>query len=218
MDTLQTMAISFGSSWVAGVNTYATVFTLGLLGWFGKVDLPEGLQVCSNPWVMGVAFALYSVEFVADKIPAVDSAWDAVQTFIRVPAGIAISYGGFEGYPEAVTIVAAMLGGTLALGSHATKTTTRLAINTSPEPFTNIGASLTEDAVAIGTVILAYVAPILALLLLVAMIAISAYVVPKMFRFARSVARRLLGRSSKEATATVQIVPDQSPTQSSRRT
>src|SRR5215831_20440351 len=134
-----------GSAWLAGFNLYATVLTLGLLQRFQLVQLPGDLDFLSRGWVIGVAAVLYLTEFLADKIPLVDSIWDAIHTFIRVPAGAVLAASAFAHFTPAVRAVALLAGGTLALGSHGTKATVRMAANASPEPFSNFFLSLGED-------------------------------------------------------------------------
>ena len=145
MSLISTLALAMGSSWVSGINLYAAVATLGLLGRFAHLQLPGELGVLTNWWVIGIGLGLYLVEFVADKIPYVDSAWDAVHTFIRIPAGAVLAAAAFGDFDKGVQVIAFLLGGGLALTSHGTKAATRAAINTSPEPASNIIASLAED-------------------------------------------------------------------------
>src|SRR5215469_7641755 len=144
-----------GSAWLSGFNLYATVLTLGLLQRFHLAQLPGDLTYLSNWWVIGVAAALYLVEFLADKIPVVDSVWDAVHTFIRVPAGAVLAASAFAHFDPAVRIAALLAGGTLAFSSHGAKASVRVAANTSPEPFSNIFLSIIEDIFTIGLAALA---------------------------------------------------------------
>src|SRR5262245_53734016 len=144
-----------GTAWVSGINLYASVATLGLLGRFAHLPLPGQLAVLTHGWVIAVALALYLIEFIADKIPFIDSAWDVAHTFIRVPAGAALAAAAFGDFDLGVQVVAFLLGGGLAFSSHGTKATTRAVINTSPEPITNAVASVAEDVVAVGAVLLA---------------------------------------------------------------
>ena len=185
MSLLSTLAIAMGASWVSGINLYAAVATLGLLGRFAGLQLPGELTVLTNWWVIGVASALYVIEFVADKIPYVDSVWDVIHTFIRVPAGAALAAASFGDFDPAVQIVALLLGGGLALSSHGTKATARAAINTSPEPVSNVTASLVEDVVAIGSTLLAAFFPILLIILVVIFVIISIIILPKIINFLR---------------------------------
>ncbi|HEV2666167.1 MAG TPA: DUF4126 domain-containing protein, partial [Blastocatellia bacterium] len=153
-DWLTTLGTAAGSAWLSGVNLYATVLTLGVLQRFHLVKLPGGLDMLGEWWVIGLAAALYVIEFVADKIPAIDTVWDAIHTFIRVPAGAILAASAFAEFDPAVKMAAMILGGGLALGSHGTKAATRLAANTSPEPVSNVALSLTEDVFAFGSAIL----------------------------------------------------------------
>jgi uncharacterized membrane protein len=153
-DLLTTLGFAMGSAWLSGINLYATVVTLGLLQRFGYAHLPGNLEYMREWWVISVAGVLYLIEFAADKIPAVDSAWDAVHTFIRVPAGAVLAASAFAHFDPSVRLAALLAGGGVALSSHGTKAATRLAANTSPEPFSNIALSLFEDVVAVGASVL----------------------------------------------------------------
>ena len=150
MSPLETLGFALGTSFASGLNLYATVAAAGLFQRFGIVQLPEPLQVLAHPVVLGIAIALFVVEFIADKIPYVDSAWDAVHTFIRPPAAAFLSYSAFSrGCPEEWKLAAALLAGSVALTSHGAKATTRAAANTSPEPVSNWTLSLLEDGLAV---------------------------------------------------------------------
>ncbi|MGE0864018.1 MAG: DUF4126 domain-containing protein [Vicinamibacterales bacterium] len=163
MELLATLGRTLGFSLAAGVNLYATVAVLGLAARYGWVQLPEQFQVFNHPWVIGTAAALYVIEFVADKIPWVDSIWDSIHTVIRPVGGAVIAVAALgEASPTLMAFIA-LLGGTTAAGSHFTKAGTRVAINTSPEPFTNWFASLAEDAFVIGLSLLTLKFPLLAL-------------------------------------------------------
>jgi hypothetical protein len=186
MDITSTLALAMGSSWVSGINLYAAVATLGLLGRFAHVPLPSGLQPRESWWVIGVAAGMYVVEFVADKIPYVDTAWDAVHTFIRVPAGAVLAFASFSDFDPAIKTVAGLIGGGIALTSHGAKTTARAAINTSPEPVTNIAASLGEDALAVGSISLAAFFPVVLIVLVCAAVAASLIIIPKVIRAVRT--------------------------------
>lgn len=191
-----TLAFSMGSAWLSGVNLYATVLTLGLLQRYNLVHLPGSLSYLSNWWVIGVAAVLYMGQFVADKIPAVDSTWDAIHTFIRVPAGAILAASAFANFDPSIRVIALLLGGTLALSSHGTKAATRLAANTSPEPFSNILLSLGEDALAIGGTFLMSMHP----LLIFVVIAIGLMLSFVLFRLVFMAFRRFF-RRSQPATA-----------------
>jgi uncharacterized protein DUF4126 len=190
MSFISTLAIAMGSSWVAGINLYAAVATLGLLGRFADLELPGELTVVTNWWVIGVAGGLYIVEFVADKIPLVDSIWDVVHTFIRVPAGAVLAAAAFGQFDRRVQIIALLLGGGLALSAHGTKATARAAINTSPEPVSNITASLAEDAVAVGSILLSVFFPVLLFIVVGVFVVISIILIPRIVRFFRSILAR----------------------------
>jgi hypothetical protein len=149
LDTPHLFALAAALGWASGLRLYAVVFLTGLAGALGWVDLPPGLQILQNRLVLGVAGVLVVTEFLADKVPLVDSVWDAVHTFIRIPAGAALAagmLGADQGnYQDAAQVLAALLGGGLAATAHVAKATTRMAVNTSPEPFSNIGLSLLGD-------------------------------------------------------------------------
>jgi len=187
MSFLSTLALAMGSSWVSGINLYASVATLGLLGRFAHLQLPGELGVVTNWWVIGVALFLYVIEFVADKVPYIDSVWDVVHTFIRVPAGAAMAAATFGDFDKSVQFIALLLGGGIALSSHSTKATSRMAINTSPEPFTNIGASLLEDGVAVGSTFLAVYYPVLIIIIVVIAVILAIIILPRIIRFLRRV-------------------------------
>lgn len=162
-ELLAKIGLAAGASIASGVRLYATVAALGFLHRIGAVKLPAGLEVLSATPIIVIASALYLVEFVADKIPAVDSVWDAIQTFVRVPAAAVLGFAAFGEVAEPYRIAAALLCGTLALSSHGIKASTRLAINTSPEPFSNWAASFGEDVFVAGLIWLAVTYPIAAI-------------------------------------------------------
>jgi hypothetical protein len=179
-----------GSAWLSGFNLYATVLTLGLLQRFHLVQLPGDLDFLSRGWVIGVAAVLYLVEFLADKIPVVDSVWDVIHTFIRVPAGAVLAASAFAHFDPAVRAVALLAGGTLALGSHGTKASVRMTVNASPEPFSNIFLSVVEDVFTIGLAALAAFHPVVMLAIVVAFILLLVWLGPKIVR----AIRRMLGQ------------------------
>jgi hypothetical protein len=191
MSFISTLAIAMGSSWVSGINLYAGVATLGLLGRFAHLPLPGELEVVTSWWVIGIAGGLYVIEFVADKIPIVDSTWDVIHTFIRVPAGAVLAAASFGDFDKGVQAVAFLLGGSLALSSHGTKAATRAVLNTSPEPVSNVVASVLEDLIAIGTTLASVFLPVLLFFLVGVGLFISALVLPKIFRFFRGVGRSI---------------------------
>lgn len=187
MSFIGTLALAMGSSWVSGINLYAGVATLGLLGRFAHLDLPGDLAIVTNWWVIGVATGLYVIEFFADKVPLIDSAWDAIHTFIRVPAGAVLAAAAFGDFDRSVQIVALLLGGGIALSSHGTKAAARAAINTSPEPASNITASLAEDVVAVGSIALAPFYPVVIIVVVLIGVIASAIIIPRIIRYFRSV-------------------------------
>lgn len=203
---IQTIALTMGLGWASGINLYAAVLMLGLLGSTGNMELPPGLEVLQNPLVIGAAALMYAAEFLVDKTPGADTAWDGLHTFIRIPAGAMLAASAVGPVDPAVAIAAGLLGGGLAAGSHATKAGTRVLINTSPEPFSNWIASLAEDAAVFGGLWLALQHPLLFLGLLFVFLALVAWFLPKIWRGVRLLGARIarllgLGR----ATAGVSI-------------
>jgi hypothetical protein len=185
MDWFSTLSLALGSAWTSGINLYATVTVLGLLQKFGATKLPGGLDVLDNWWIIGVAGGLYLVEFFADKIPYVDSVWDVVHTFIRVPAGAVVAYAATNQLDSSVTIPATLIGGGLALSSHGTKSALRVGANLSPEPVTNWVLSLVEDAIAFVGTLLAVFAPVMIASVLVIFVIFFLWFFPKVFRALR---------------------------------
>jgi hypothetical protein len=180
------IGLTLGTSFAAGLNVYATVATLGLLQRFGVVTLPEPLQAVAHPVVIGVALALYLIEFFADKIPYIDSIWDVAHTFIRPPAAALLAYAAAGvGVSEPWRIVAALLAGGVALTSHGTKATTRAAVNASPEPLSNWVFSVLEDGLAIGLAWLAAAHPLIALGVALFLLGLSILLLVLLFRFFR---------------------------------
>lgn len=145
VDTTQLMAIAAGLGWASGLRLYAVVFLTGLAGYLGWVELPSGLHILENPLMLGASGLMLFVEFFADKMPGIDSVWDVLHTVVRIPAGAALAAGVFGTDHATAATVAAVVGGLLAATSHAAKATTRAAVNTSPEPFSNWGLSLAGD-------------------------------------------------------------------------
>lgn len=188
MGTMEILTLAVGAAWASGINLYATVLLIGSVGLFGVVDLPPGLEVLENPAVLLAAALLYGLEFFADKIPVVDTIWDLLHTFIRIPAGALIAAGAVEGFDvgglgeEAAFISALIAGGTLTAGAHATKTASRAVINTSPEPFTNIAASLAEDVIVFGGVSMALFKPVAFMIAAAIGLVIFIWLAPKLWR------------------------------------
>ena len=186
MDWVSTLGVAMGSAWMSGLNVYAVVFTLGLLQHFGYAHLPGDLGYLANWWVIILAGSLYAIEFIADKIPAVDSVWDAVHTFIRVPAGAVLAAAAFAHFSPAVRIAAVLLGGGIALGSHGAKAATRAGANLSPEPFSNIALSLAEDATVFGSSFLMAFHPAVLIAIVSVFLGVVAWLLPKILRSLRS--------------------------------
>ncbi len=191
-DTWQLIALAAALGWASGLRLYAVLFIVGAIGHLGWVELPAGLAVLSHPYVLWASGVMCAVEFLADKVPGIDSAWDLVQTFIRIPAGAALAASVFGDASTATMLAAAILGGTLAAGSHATKAGSRALINTSPEPFSNWAASFGEE-LAVGTVLwLAFAYPLAALIVLALLVALMVWLIPKLWRTVRTIVRRIL--------------------------
>jgi hypothetical protein len=202
MSPLETLGFALGTSFASGLNLYATVAAVGLFERFGIVQLPPQLQILAHPMVLGLAVALFVVEFIADKIPYVDSVWDAVHTFIRPPAAAFLSYSAFAGGgPEEYKIGAALLAGSVALTSHGAKATTRAAANVSPEPVSNWTLSFAEDAFAVLLSWLAATHPILTAGVVAALVILAVLLMWRLFRFFRQVVSRFSRRPSGAAPA-----------------
>jgi hypothetical protein len=178
---IHTISLSMGAAWASGINLYATLLTLGVLGATGNMTLPPDLQILTNPLVIGASGLMFAVEFVADKMPGVDTGWDSIHTFIRIPAGAMLAAASLGEVNSAITVTAAILGGTLAAGSHATKAGSRVLINTSPEPFSNWFASLGEDVAVIVGVWAALAHPYVFLVVLIVLIILMIWLLPKLW-------------------------------------
>lgn len=183
MDVLQQLGLALGAAFSAGLNVYATVAILGAAEYFNLFDLPAGLGIIGHPVVIFGAAALFFVEFFADKVPYVDSVWDGIHTFIRPVAGAALSLGIFSDMPEAWKVVAALVGGSVALTSHGAKASTRVAANASPEPFSNWALSFIEDVIAISLTTLAMAHPIIAGAIVVVLLVLAFLVIRGIVRF-----------------------------------
>lgn len=207
-------AVSLGAAWASGINLYAAVLTLGLLGAGGHLALPPDLQILSDPLVLFAAGAMYLVEFFADKVPGVDTTWDTLHTFIRIPAGAAMAAGAVGDMDPAVSLAAAIVGGALAAGSHATKAGSRVLINTSPEPVTNWTASILEDVAVVAGLWTALNHPWLFLFLLLLFVLLLVWLLPKLWRGVKLVFSTLMQFFGKSRPAPVRVVPpgrDQPP-------
>lgn len=191
MGIAEIIAISMGVAWASGINLYATLATLGLLGATGNIVLPPDLEILAHPWVIASAGFMYCVEFFADKTPGFDTAWDTVHTFIRIPAGAVLAAMAVGEVSPAAQVAALILGGGLAATSHTIKAGSRVLINSSPEPFSNWGASLLEDVLAIGGVCIAMFHPVAFFVLLAVFAMLSVWLLPKIWRGVRWMFTRL---------------------------
>ena len=194
-----------GIAWASGINLYAAIVMLGLLGSTGNIDLPPDLLILQNPLVIAAAGFMYAVEFCADKVPGVDTGWDTLHTFIRIPAGAVLAAGAVGDLSAGAELAALIAGGTLAGATHATKAGSRALINTSPEPFTNWTASILEDVAVIGGLWVALQHPLVFIGLLIGFILLMIWLLPKIWRGVKALARaigRLFGRRPEPDTAT----------------
>ncbi len=191
MNPIQVLGLALGAGFSSGLNLYATVATLGLLERFGVIHLPPSLQGLSHPWVLTIAVILYVLEFFADKIPYLDTAWDAIHTFIRPPAAALLAYTAAGAAPAEWRWGAALLAGGVALTSHGTKASARAAVNTVPEPFSNWALSFGEDVLAVWLTWMAAAHPVATTVIVVALVALSAYLLFHLFRFARRAFQKL---------------------------
>jgi len=185
------LALTMGAAWASGINLYAAIFMLGIMGSTGNMELPPGLEVLENPLVLMAAGAMYVAEFFADKIPGVDSGWDAIHTFIRIPAGAMLAAGAVGEVDPAVAIAAGILGGGLSAVTHATKAGTRALVNTSPEPFSNWTLSISEDIAVIAGLWTALNHPVLFLVALALFIVLVIWLLPKLWRGIKALFRRI---------------------------
>jgi hypothetical protein len=196
MSPLETLGFALGTSFASGLNLYATVAAAGIMQRLGWADLPQALQVLSHPIVLGVAFTLFIIEFIADKIPYVDSAWDALHTFIRPPAAAVLSYSAFGNVPEEWKLGAALLAGSVALTSHGAKASARAAANTSPEPVSNWTLSLLEDGLAVFLVWMASEYPLLTAGIVLVLVILAVLLIRKLWRFSRRLVEKFRRRST----------------------
>ena len=213
MDIAQTIALTMGVAWASGINLYAAILMLGVMGATGNLALPADLQILTDPMVMGAAGFMYFVEFFTDKVPGVDTGWDGISTFIRIPAGAILAAGVMGDVSPAAQLAAGIAGGTLTAGTHATKAGTRVLINTSPEPVSNWFASVGEDVVVILGLWTALSHPILFIVLLILFILFMIWALPKLWRGIKKVfgfIRRKLGDD------TIEAPPDNMPSSPSR--
>lgn len=189
-DTLiQTIALTMGVAWASGINLYGTLLALGIMSSMGYVDLPPDLEIIGDPLVIAAAGLMYMVEFFADKVPGVDTGWDTIHTLVRIPAGALLAAGAVGDVSQVAELAAAIVGGGIAAGTHFTKAGTRVLINTSPEPFSNWGASIGEDIAVFAGLWAALHHPVIFLVLLVLFILMMVWLLPKLFRAIRKVIR-----------------------------
>ena len=200
LDTSELIAIAAALGWASGLRLYAVVFLTGLAGQLGWVELPAGLRVLQHPAMLSASGFMLFVEFFVDKLPGVDSLWDVVHTIVRIPAGAALAAGVFGADQTTWAMVAALLGGTLAATSHVAKATTRAAVNTSPEPFSNIGLSLAGDGLVPLALWLSWVHPFWFLALLVVALALMAGLIIVFAKFLRALLKRWKRPPPPEAT------------------
>jgi hypothetical protein len=203
MEWFSTLSLGLGSAWTSGINLYATVAMLGLIEKFGLAKLPGGLDALNNWWIIGVALGLYVLEFFADKIPYVDSVWDVIHTFIRIPAGAVVAYGATNHLDPSIYVTAFLLGGGLATAAHGSKAALRVGANFSPEPVTNWLLSFSEDGIAIVGVILAVFAPMAIAVVLGLFLIIFVWFAPKVLRALRRMFRAVIGFFRGESFAEV---------------
>ena len=207
---IQTIALTMGVAWASGINLYGTLVALGVMMNMGYVELPPDLQVLGDPLVIAAAGLMYCVEFFADKVPGVDTGWDTLHTLVRIPAGAMLAAGAVGEVGAAAEIAAAIVGGTIAAGTHFTKAGTRVLINTSPEPFSNWGASIGEDIAVFAGLWAALQHPVLFLVLLVLFILLMVWLLPKLFRAIKKVIRFFInlfaGKKDNDENAT--LTPD----------
>lgn len=214
MEIVHIIALTMGVAWASGINLYAAVLMLGLLGSTGHIVLPESLLVLTDPLVIFAAGLMYCVEFFADKTPGVDTGWDAIHAFIRIPAGAILAMGAVGETSAAIEFAAFLLGGAIATGSYATKAGSRVLINTSPEPFSNWGASVGEDAVVVAGIWTALFHPVIFLILLALFIVLMIWLLPRIWRGIRAIAARLRTLFRRPPTETAALPPtDNTPEQ-----
>lgn len=210
-ELISVIALTAGVGWASGINLYALVLVLGIAGATGNIQLPAELAVVQSPMVIMAAGVMYVIEFIADKVPGVDTGWDTLHTFIRIPAGAMLAAGAVGDVTPALEIAAGLMGGTLAGASHLTKASTRALINTSPEPVSNWTASISEDLLVLGGLWTMFNHPVLFLCLMVLFIALVIWLLPKLWRLIKKIFRKIaewLGMVEKPVTRTV---PDVEP-------
>ncbi|MFO8083348.1 MAG: DUF4126 domain-containing protein [Desulfobacterales bacterium] len=205
------IALTMGTAWAAGINLYAAILVLGILGSTGNIHLPPDLQILMDPLVLGAAGIMYAVEFFADKVPGLDNGWDALHTFIRIPAGALMAAGAVGDINPALAVAAAILGGGIAAGTHVVKAGTRVMINTSPEPFSNIATSLTEDLLVVFGLWTALQHPWFFILLMVVFLLFLVWVLPKIWKAVKIVFSKIVGffKGTKQPDNALQLMSNQ---------
>ncbi len=214
------ISLTMGVAWASGINLYATLLTLGILANTGHLELPPNLMIVADPLVIVAAGLMYLVEFFADKTPGVDTGWDAIHTFIRIPAGAALAAGAIGDVNPAVALAAALVGGSLAAGTHATKAGTRVMINTSPEPVSNWTVSLAEDFAVVGGLLVSLNYPWLFLILIALFVLLMIWALPKIWRGIRTIfgyIARLFGAGKKKSTEESELRATNSQIESDER-
>lgn len=196
MESLSPIALAAGLAWASGIRLYATIFVIGLLGHFGYLHLPDQLHVIEHPWVLAASGIMLVGEFVADKVPAFDSLWDALHTFIRIPLGAFLAWGALGDAAPAAQFTAALLGGAITGGTHLAKAGSRAMVNTSPEPFSNWTLSFGEDGLVLAGLYLAITHPVVFLILLGGFLALVIWLLPKLLRLIVRAFRRPRGHST----------------------
>ena len=215
MEAISIIAAALGVAWASGINLYATILVLGLMGSTGSIDLPPELEILQNPGVLIAAGFMYCVEFFTDKVPGVDTAWDAIHSFIRIPAGAILAAASLAQISPEAELIGLLLGGTLAAGSHFTKAGSRVLINTSPEPVSNWTASIGEDLMVIAGLWTALNYPILFIVLLIIFVAAVVWLAPKVWRGVKRVFSKISGWFTKSEAADT-AVTEQSASDSKR--
>ena len=211
MATIEALSLAMGTAWASGINLYATVAALGIARRMELIQLPQNLEVLAHPAVIAIACIMYLIEFFADKVPYLDSGWDALHTFIRVPAGAILAARALGNMNPALEMAAMLAGGSIALAAHSAKATTRLAINASPEPFSNWAASVTEDVAVFGGIWMIFNHPIVMVILVTAFVGLGIWIAPKILRLAKrgfqALRDRMRGTKSDQSTPTTGAPP-----------
>lgn len=208
---IATLALTMGTAWAAGINLYATIAVLGTLGLTGNMVLPEQLLVLQNPMVIGTAALMYLVEFFADKTPGVDTAWDGIHTFIRIPAGVMLAAGAVGDVNPSMVIAAGILGGGVTATTHTIKAGTRVLINTSPEPFSNWTASVAEDVAVIGGIFAILHYPLAFLAFFIAFLLAAIWLLPRIWSGVKVVFQKVISLFSSTKTPDTPVISKESP-------